>query len=228
MLDRERNKKRLKIFQDICLPSIKSQSNQNFVWRLFVDIRSEDYIKQTLQKILPSNAKIIWVSNEYRWWYASSNELNLLDTAAIVTSQLDNDDALAKDYVAKLQDTVNKYLNQYPDIDKVIFNAPRGLELDYHTGEQRIRSRSMEPDFRRYVSPFVSLYEKTKPFISIYGEEHRKRIDTNIPIIDINSHSPLYTRCIHGGNISNGMEWNFIIKPAHAKTRVHTRHYLKK
>ncbi len=210
--DKEWNEHRIKIFKEMCLPSVVRQSNQNFDWRLFVDERTQEDIKVELRKILPANGRILWVSDEKRWFSEYQLALNSHWYESVLTTQLDNDDAISPNYIELIQVTANRYIYTKKDVDKLVLNATRWLELNYNTGEQRIYNWQMEDDFRRWVSPFFSLYESAPPFVGVYGQEHRNRSKTQYPVIDLNSHRPLYTRVIHWNNVSNQMEWSFIVK----------------
>lgn len=210
--DKEWNEKRIQLFKEICLPSVIAQSNQNFDWRLFVDDRTENNIKDELRRILPANAKILRVNEDKRWFSEYQIALNAQWYESVLTTQLDNDDAISPHYIELIQTTINRYITNKWNVEKVVLNSTRWLELDYNTGEQRIYNWQMEDDFRRWVSPFFSLYESSAPFVGIYAEEHRNWSKTQYPIIDLNSQRPLYTRVVHWGNVSNQMEWSFIVK----------------
>ncbi len=100
---------RLELFERFCLPSVEAQTNKDFLWLVFFDSETPAEFRERIA------AYGKWP--QFRAVFLQSFDLPLVrdairsnvdhETRSILTSRLDNDDALARSYVAKVQETAS-------------------------------------------------------------------------------------------------------------------------
>jgi len=196
-LDEAWHTHRLSLFEKICLPSIKAQTNQSFTWLLFFD-------QSTPQTLLPRietyksypNIQIHFINGFDLRTILQIIRSQLLDTTThLITTTLDNDDALAIDFVAQLQKQFNKQSFE-------LINFTQGLRYDL--SHQKLYACEL------YSNPFISLIEYIKPekkFRSIAGCLPHSTIPSRFsPVTDIDT-PPLWLQVIHERNMEITTIW---------------------
>lgn len=98
---------RKKLFENITMPSIKNQTNQNFVWLLLFD----------------PNTDTKWMYNEGNIKSITDDFINYINTDCdyIITTRLDNDDYLHPEFVNEIQ-------NAFTELPSII--GVRGYKYD--------------------------------------------------------------------------------------------------
>lgn len=99
-------KTRVHLFESHCLPSVRRQSNQNFYWIIYFDPQSPAWLRERIAELNQDAAFIPIFRSEV------SNAELLQDLHAVtgarhkelITTNLDNDDGLAIDFVERLQE----------------------------------------------------------------------------------------------------------------------------
>lgn len=190
-------KERYFIFEEYCLKSIESQTNKNFEWWVYFDDKIDE-------KYLKINNKFI---NRYKFFkpkYESSFEnfkkkyvrdLHLESVNKkldfILTTRLDNDDVISKDFVDLLQKT--KF-----DSDKIL-EFPYGYSYNIK-GKKELR------DYYSRLNPFISLLEKVNvnnDIKGIYAKQHGEWSDYNCEII---SEEKSWIQIVHESNRYNTLK----------------------
>jgi hypothetical protein len=117
------------------------------------------------------------------------------DGQILITSRIDNDDAIVADFLAE----------------------SRRLALKYHTGARsavafshgvRVNlatSRARQLHITR--SPFLSLVETAPPWRSICRYPHTA-IDKAVPLTSISTPGPVWLQTLHGRNVFNHQDWD--------------------
>ena len=111
-LDPEWLHHRFALFDRFCYPSVRGQSSHNFTWLVLFDSDTPDIFKQKVQEysqwdnftpvyMAASNVPIGSITRDVITNYISEG------VRRIVTTRLDNDDALHRNFVQTLQDTVS-------------------------------------------------------------------------------------------------------------------------
>lgn len=120
---------RMRLFTTITLPSIVGQSCAEFTWLLGMDAQTPDRYIQEIESFRIPNLKIVYTGDIHPVW-AQGFEPGDYD---LITTRLDNDDALHRDAVVVLHKT---YLRrrQHQRIPWVIV-FPLGLIVDVSTRE---------------------------------------------------------------------------------------------
>lgn len=153
---------RFEIFYRYCLPSVVNQSNKNFEWFIFFDKTTKHNVEFYYQMM-----------NKYRFirkWYVSDflDMINCLKVHIreelsgyqhVITTRLDNDDIIHKDFVHIIQ-------QMYRPIEMGIIDVQLGYQFSID---------SKFPDLRKYLhksNSFLSLVETATSPQTIFSREH--------------------------------------------------------
>ncbi len=142
---------RFEIFNSYCLPSILNQSNKKFKWLIYFDIDTPESYKNRVAALAQKHPfiKPIYV-NEYQSFLKgiSDDVLSNLDSDSshIITTRLDNDDALHSDAIEKIQ---SLFQNQ----EMAVYNFTKGYCL-------QTQPFTMLTKYDYPKGPFLSMIEK--------------------------------------------------------------------
>ena len=168
--------KRIKLFEETALYSIKNQTVKKFKWIIAFDENTPTrYIKMI------DYCDCVELCFEQPHFYLRNQEIA---AEWIITSRLDNDDCYEPEFVEDIQSNF-RFETEIIDI--------RYQRADYMIAKEHIRNRCN--------SPFLSLIEKWEPGIcTAMGYNHTDMPDY-FPGRKINK--ILATQVIHGDNIKN-------------------------
>lgn len=151
---------RFELFERFCFPSVSGQLNQNFQWIVFFDVDTPDeYVKMiNTYKERFSLFVPCFVASMGEFFEAVKSEIKgrlSAQTSYLITSRLDNDDALHHLYI----DEVQKQFRPHNDI---VLNFRKGCVFDVekrclyaHTNESNhflSRIESLAPSFETVMS----------------------------------------------------------------------------
>lgn len=185
---------RFEIFRKYCLPSFQNQSNKNFVWLVFFDIN-------TSKKFLPEIQKIQQKFPLFHAFFVedfdamSQKALEIIpsffseDTEFVLSTDIDNDDLLHRDFIATVQD------NFQPQHDLVI-DLKKGLQLTRISDDEAHVNL-----FYMVANPFISLVESTNSFKTVTKEKHLTY--RNYPHYKSFDLEPRFIQFIHANNLVN-------------------------
>lgn len=165
VLDESWLKERIQLFEKYCFPSVVGQSCKNFKWLIFFEKESVSILQPFLDQLNQYSFIEIVLLNGYAEF---QNGLPALlrkrlrqDSGFVITTRLDNDDALNRRFVAELQKAIKEPLHDE------ILHFPNGLVLD--TGKP-MRLGSLYYPFNQ----FVSLVEHTQEgeIKTVFAREH--------------------------------------------------------
>jgi len=187
---------RFELFDRFCYPSVRNQSNHNFRWLVLFDSDTPHVFKEKIAKYARWNIFIpvyMDASNGERRRITQQEIMNHMSCGVqrVVTTRLDNDDALHSRFVQTLQD-ITSSMNE----DEVAFiNFTRG----YIWHDSKLYLTEQESN------PFISMVEKAHDFQTVYcGVEHA-RLFTVAPIREVLI-APLWLQVIHEKNVSNRVQ----------------------
>jgi hypothetical protein len=136
---------RIQVFDRITVPSVVSQSVPFDAWLVFFNSRSPQWFKTLVEA--RTEFTPIWIEGPLLDGRISSElrGLGWADREFLITSRLDNDDAISRDFAAAVQ-------HQFDRQDRLFIEFPRGVE--YANGDY----------FRKTwrSNPFLSLIEGTR------------------------------------------------------------------
>ncbi|WP_460030722.1 glycosyltransferase [Megalodesulfovibrio paquesii] len=186
---------RFRMFHAFCWPSIRAQTNQDFVWLVLFD-----------EQTPPQYRRLISTFSSYRNFtplfcgeYASiMPQLRAQiarihpETEYILTTRLDNDDALANNFVAVLHRIVDSLLTQQPAPDIPLYiNFPHGIQ--YCKGKVYY--------FSDVTNAFVSLLERNDPLRTVFWVDHPAIYD-KAPVAQVET-PPIFLQHVHDINVYN-------------------------
>lgn len=144
-------KQRIRLFADYCVPAVAGQSNLAFTWLIYLDPETERSDIIRIRAAIPANLRV-----EFR--YVDDYSLLLEDlrsycnasgTAYVITSRLDNDDALGIDFIDRVQ-------SAFEPEDRVLINFLGGV---YYDPVRRLATHHRH----KVNNSFTSLIERISP-----------------------------------------------------------------
>ncbi|WP_142785569.1 glycosyltransferase [Changchengzhania lutea] len=156
--------KRIDLFLRFCLPSVLNQTSKNFYWLIFFEEGTQRYLAKVLEE-LKMNSFIIPIFVNGMDGFNTAlrskiHELMPITTSRLITTRLDNDDAIHKDFIENIQKASNE------NIDKMLLDFSNGLCL-YIVGTPKLA------EYKFPKNQFISLVEE------INKEEQPKFVFSN-------------------------------------------------
>ncbi len=183
---------RVVLFNKFCLPSVKGQTEKNFIWFIcFAENTPPEYVNQIclIDQIIPifagSQTQAVERSRAY-----------LLEQGLVVTTRLDSDDSLSFNYLEEL-------FKQIESIDKNI--TKDGCVLSFTNGcEYDLRKQKY---YKRLYphSPFIAFCEIIKSGKKLKGIFHEAHfcMHEKYKTFLISTEKPMWCINIHDGNVVN-------------------------
>ncbi len=188
ILDLDYLKQRFSIFEKYTLPSIKSQTNQNFSWIVLFHSDTPNIFKSKILKLKKKyNFIDVYLNDNQKFDLLEYCKDNNLISDYFITTRIDNDDMLSKNYVEKVQN----YANQ--NFHKCILSFENGIKYDLTTNKTY--------DYARKDNHFLSMIGEKND--SILNYNHSKIFDTGIDVEIIKTCKPMWTEIIHESNVHN-------------------------
>lgn len=201
ILDDNWMNERLTLFVNYCFPSVINQTNQNFEWLLYFDVSTNAIHRKKIEEIIENytNIKIFFIDgmpvfNESILNYVKKNS----SSEYLITSRIDNDDCIHKDFINEIQKHFNR--QDFLAIDNI-----EGYTLQ------------IEPSFilgkkEHIFNPFISLIEKNENPKTVWHYVHNmwKKEPRLIHVKE----KRLWLSVIHGKNKVNefdgygNIKWN--------------------
>lgn len=203
--DKEGNKVRTKgwlehrftLFEQYCLPSIKNQTCQNFDWIVLFDSTTPEEFRKKIEEYQKEWTQLIpvYVEPQNGCYFADifrTEVVKRLNAQRVITTYLDNDDALSIHFVKDLQKRAETLGNG------TFINYVDGYQ--YYTGHKYV----MQIHYPR--NHFMSVVEEGNPAMlkTIYGYGSHYYIE-KIPGVKIENikNQPMWCEVIHEKNMGN-------------------------
>jgi len=155
---------RFKLFETYCLPSVLNQSNQNFLWCIFFDNNTKESDRDKIKKLTENFPiiKVLYIDgiDELRTGLISFIKKTPGDFEFAITTRLDTDDLLHKDFIK----TVQKLFK--PEHDAVI-DIRTGYQVSIENGIGEVRN------LNNNFNQFVSLIEETGKAETVFSKWHK-------------------------------------------------------
>jgi len=189
VLTREWLDERLELFERYCLPSVAYQTEQRFVWLVLLDEATD---AETVRRLEGHRTKVKQLALVYLPIVRNRATLArpVVERAGpepglLVTTRLDNDDALHEEALAEIRRHA---------VDRQGF---LNLRLGFVTDGVRAQPVSLRH------GPFLSLVEPRGPgrVRTVHGSPHTQ-VARIAPVRQIES-QPLWLRVVHGRNVRN-------------------------
>lgn len=178
-------KDRFKLFEDYCLPSVRNQTCQVFRWGLLVSPEFPAWARERLLG-LGFKSKDLIVSHDWRSATASAAWIHAHSANnSILTTRLDNDDALASNFMERLHTKVS--FNKH-----CAYNFSHGLQL---TAKGVLLTSHQS-------NPFLSLAERRAAQIRSVLDCDHDEAKHHWNVVQIKG-VPGWLQVIHDDNVSN-------------------------
>ena len=188
---------RFDLFEKYCLPSIEAQSCKDFIWIVLFDSKTpDDYIirigkyHSDCPQLVP-----VYVEPQNGRYFADifrKEVLNRLSHQRVITTYLDNDDALSIHFVEDLQ--------------KRAGSLSDGIFINYIDGYQYYTDHNYLMQIHYLRNHFMSVIEEGNPVTlkTIYGYGSHYYIE-KIPVARIEhiKNQPMWCEVIHEKNMGN-------------------------
>ncbi len=193
VLDEKWLKDRIELFTKFCLPSVLGQTDKNFKWIVFfqqdpgLEIKSLLEILEEYEFIEPIFVNGFQEFQTQLSFYISERLGE--DTQWILTSRLDNDDALNKNYVAEIKKASKNLKHQ------TIVYFPNGLFLDL--GKKNRLAASHYP-----FNQFLNLLEEVQmgAIQTVLSRAHDSWGDFSVKEL---AHDDSWLQITHSSNMAN-------------------------
>ncbi len=186
-------KNRFDLFEKYCLPSVKNQTNQNFIWCVFFDINTPIVYRKKINLISKDykNFRPIFIDGikmlkssfiEY------INESIDINDKYIITTRFDNDDLIHKSFIKIIQ-------NLYRPTDKMVIDLRNGYSITLNKSYSEIRK------YYSCFNPFISVVETTNKFETIISKMHNDWESSNNIVVFTKRN--LWIELVHNENKIN-------------------------
>jgi hypothetical protein len=184
---------RFELFDRFCWPSMTSQTRTDFIWVVFFDSQTPDEFMKRIEacrEFLPFHPVFV---DEWNTEFVHETIRGLIGPryTNLLTSRLDNDDAIHRCYVETLRNAIStERPGFYLFPDGAIYN--RG-QVFRHRDES---------------NAFASYYEPVKDFKTVWSIQHDKLLSTG-PANHV-SLPHAWFQVVHGSNVSNRVKGELI------------------
>ena len=144
---------RFKLFETYCLPSVKAQTCKNFKWLVYFDIDTPQLFKSRIALYQNDfeNYSPRFIAGMDSFKYSIKDDI-ARDSGGglIITTRLDNDDAIHETFIAKVQFKI-----QTRNILQGVIDIPNGYCLQLQPEIRLLKSVQHSNAFITYVEPFT-------------------------------------------------------------------------
>ena len=193
---------RLRLFEQYRLPSVVSQADAQFHWIVFFDVASPRWFKEKIESygslIHPIYIGGVCTDQMIQDGAAATG---LVSTPYVVTTRLDNDDALARNHLALVQQSFDRQEREF---------------IEFPNGLQSFRGHLYT--FHMLANPFLSLIERVysrNRFTTVFCIDHT-RVREMGRVKTIRTRSPQWLMVLHDGNVGNQLYgWPRLVSRSH-------------
>lgn len=181
---------RFALFEEVCLPSMAAQSSRAFHWIVYFDEHTpESFLKRidTLRQTVPFIPYFTGLFPS-AGWVRSLEEVIPTRSPLLLSTRLDNDDALARDYVARIQAEAAQYAGSLP------------VSLNFYNGF--IRTENALYAIRHSRNAFFSRLCRWEPGMVVANGIQHMDLERYGPVIQIEGPGA-WLQVVHGQNVSN-------------------------
>jgi hypothetical protein len=180
---------RFVLFERFCLPSLLAQSTQDFRWHVYFDRHTpHEYLQRASNGFAGQSNFVIKLCDIYGSETVQADlSVDLSDPKTwLVTTRLDNDDGLHRDFVRWLHEAVRAGTEE-------ALNFPEGV---IYSGGRSYLSRQAS-------NAFISLSERFRDMRTVLCCPHNE-IGRRVRVRDIGE-GPAWLQVVHDSNVSNSV-----------------------
>jgi hypothetical protein len=194
---------RFRLFETYCLPAVATQTCKNFRWIVLFDNDTPDIYKQkiNLYKIRCEQFVPLFLNEDEAPDYViflnkQIKQLAVDNCRYIISTRLDNDDAINVNYIAQIQNIVRTQ------------NIENEFCLSFKWGLQYFEKWNFAVKIKFPNNHFISLIEPNKvnhKLQNVYEIEHLK-VKHFCKVININNKDNAWLEIVHSSNASNDVK----------------------
>lgn len=189
---------RFALFENYCLPSVVNQNNKNFRWLIFFDLYTPEEYVLRIERITKKYDFIKTIFIDGMKVFHSSLKAVIIENSKfddlIITTRLDNDDIIHRNFIDTIQTT-------FPSEHNTVIDLQNGYQMLLTNKKIRIK----EDVF--YGNQFISYVEKVSANIqTVMSREHRewRRHENYLHYKE----KRLWIEVVHSKNLVNTMRNN--------------------
>jgi N-acetylglucosaminyl-diphospho-decaprenol L-rhamnosyltransferase len=190
---------RVGLFDRYCIPSVLGQTNQNFHWIIYFDPASPAWLHERIDRYRADGVfvPILRATVDHGELVADIAATLGTTGSTLITTNLDNDDGLAIDFVERLQAVT-------PAHDRVAVYLTVGLISS--AGALYLR--------RDRRNAFCSVRETWNDPATCWADWHNLLGDS-MPVLEL-AGSPAWLQVVHGANVSNRVRGRLVSPTGYA------------
>lgn len=177
---------RVRLFERFTLPSVQAQTRQDFHWLLLCDRMTSGVWKNRLRAYESENTHLVWTARGDKAWRKYLRDLLAGDETHVITTRLDNDDAVSRCFVEDIQTAAS------PDVEREFLNFPLGYLW--------FRGRITRKEHRS--NSFISCCEPIGDLRTVYCRQH-VHLARVAPVRQLGVGTPHWLRVCHDRNWLN-------------------------
>ncbi len=183
---------RITLFKTFCAPSIAGQTNTDFKWLIYCDTHTSALFVESIKSstMLIPQAELRFVNDFEAMKLDVKQLISSASTPYVITSRVDNDDALGNTYIETIQ---SNFITE----DRTVINLCGGVLYDLHG-----RILTMLPVMR--FNHFGSLIEQrntTGEYLTVMGYPHHHP-PSGVNVNDVKSKFA-WLKIIHDRNLNS-------------------------
>jgi hypothetical protein len=153
---------RMQLFANYCFPSVAAQTCKNFKWLLYFDTTTPDKYRQQVEQLVSGhpNIEVFYIDGMPSFYPAIQKYIEKRSDKIpyLITSRIDNDDVIHRDFIATVQKAFKSQSYMLVDIIK-------GYSL-------QIKPTVMLGKKEHIFNPFLSLIEKNVNPQTVWFNDH--------------------------------------------------------
>ncbi len=179
-------RERVVLFEKYCLPSVLAQDCQNFEWIVYFDPESPAWLHRRIDTYRETGVLTAVLRTEVPREQLRSDIAAVVDprTEVLITTNLDNDDGIARDFVSRLQAVAAPAERVAVYLTTGLIKSPRGVYVHH------------DPN-----NAFCSVREPYRAPVTCWSDWHNL-LSRSMPAVAVDS-PPAWLQVVHGANVSN-------------------------
>lgn len=198
--------RRIDLFRTFCLPTLASQTTRQFTWLVLFNDKTAEQYKRLNEQLQHEYAfyKPLYLSDEQTAdlpTYLSGQIKAVTDAEYVVTTRMDNDDALAIDAIEEIQSCVKSTSYKQP----YAVSLPNGIQ--FYTQY----NLSMWVNYK--ANHFLSLVErKSERYKTVYDFSHVE-VSKRYPVVCAGKNRNMWMEVCHESNLDNDVHLKWAFRP---------------
>ncbi|QDP94594.1 hypothetical protein FOE78_00500 [Microlunatus elymi] len=177
-------RRRVELFETYCEPSVVRQTSQDFHWLIYFDPDSPDWLKAWIERNDRRFTPFFRTSVPHDALIDDLRRLTGATGQILITTNLDNDDGLSPDFVARVQQSTSGTARRAIYLTRGVIMHGHKLYL-----------------YRDRLNAFCSVSESWEAPVTAWADWHN-RLGRSMPVAQLTG-APGWLQVVHGGNVSN-------------------------